>query len=225
MSIASSPSTSALVFDLDGTLVDSAPDLCHAINTILRENGCAPLPLEQVIPMVGDGVATLLRRALTAAGVAFTEESIKPLVAHFQDVYFQALCVDTKPYPGVVDTLKTLQAAGWKMAVCTNKPQRHSVRLLEDIGLAPFFSAVFGGDAAPVRKPDPGHVLATLQALGCSPERAVMIGDSNNDIYAGRDAGARTIAFSYGYGASLDSASADAVLDHFADLPKTLESL
>ena len=224
MNTSSSHHHNALVFDLDGTLLDTAPDLAHAINEVLGEMGHSPLPVADILPMVGDGVAMLLGRALAASNVSVPEERIVPLVSHFQDVYFRSLVVDTRPYPGVVDTLRVLKEKGWRMGVCTNKPQRHSLALLDRLGLASFFPAVFGGDAAPVRKPDPGHVLATLEALDCSPGGSLMIGDSNNDTRSGSAAGCKTVLFTYGYGQNLDRPAADAVLDRFDALPQTLES-
>lgn len=220
----SSHRPNALVFDLDGTLLDTAPDLAHAVNEVLQEMGCPSLPVANILPMIGNGVVMLLRRALTAVAQEIPEEEFTRLVAHFLDVYFRSLIITTTPYPGVVDTLHILRDRGWRMGVCTNKPQRHSLALLDRLKLAPFFSVVVGGDAAPVRKPDPGHVLAALAALDSPPHHSVMIGDSDNDTRAGIDAGCRTILFTYGYGKNCDPALASAVLHRFDELPQTLDS-
>lgn len=220
----SSHRPNALVFDLDGTLLDTAPDLAHAVNEVLLEMGCTPLPDAAILPMIGNGVVMLLRRALNAAALEIQEEEFAGLVSHFLDIYFRSLIITTTPYPGVIDTLHILRDRGWKMGICTNKPQRHSLALLDRLKLAPFFSAVVGGDAAPVRKPDPAHVLATLAALDSPPHGSVMIGDSDNDTRAGSGAGCRTILFTYGYGKNFDPALADARLEHFDELPQTLDS-
>jgi phosphoglycolate phosphatase len=213
----------ALVFDLDGTLVDSVPDLQAAVNAVLRELGRAPLSAEAVRGMVGDGTAMLVARALAASG---GELPPGPPHERFLELYEAAPAARTRPYPGVPATLAALRRAGCRLAVCTNKPQRATEGVLEALGLASLFDAVLGGDALPVRKPDPAHVLAALAALGAGPARGVMIGDGENDAAAGRAAGLPVVLMTYGYAhAPLDELGADALLDRFADLPDRLRRL
>jgi len=213
----------ALVFDLDGTLVDSVPDLQAAVNAMLRELGRAALSAAEVRGMVGDGTARLVARALAATG-----RELPPGPAHdrFLALYEAAPAARTRPYPGVPATLAALRGAGCRLAVCTNKPQRATEAVLDALGLASFFDAVLGGDALPVRKPDPAHVRGALAALGAGPERGAMIGDGENDAAAGRGAGLPVALMTYGYAhAPLESLGADALIDRFADLPAWLARL
>ena len=223
----------ALVFDFDGTLVDSVPDLQAAVNALLRELGRAPLSAAAVRGMVGDGTAMLVARALAANGGAENGGAeiggeLPPGPAHerFLALYEAAPAARTRPYPGVPATLAALRRAGCRLAVCTNKPQRATEAVLEALGLASSFDAVLGGDALPVRKPDPAHVRGALAALGSGPERGAMIGDGENDAAAGRGAGLPVVLMTYGYAhAPLESLGADALLDRFADLPSWLARL
>jgi phosphoglycolate phosphatase len=217
------PPRDALVFDLDGTLVDSVPDLQAALNGMLRELGRPLLSAAAVRGMVGDGVAALVARALAATGGDALQAA--PL-ARFLELYEAAPAARTRPYPGVPKTLQALHRGGCRLAVCTNKPQRLTEAVLEALGLAACFDAVLGGDALPVRKPDPGHVRGALAALGAAPERGVMIGDGENDAAAGRAAGLPVVLMPYGYAhVPLAGLGADALLDRFADLPKVLAGL
>ena len=161
-----------LVFDLDGTLVDSVPDLASAINHVLDGRGLAGFDGPAVQAMVGDGARALVERALAARNVAMDEAAL----AEFMVEYTRHAVVGTRPYPGVAETLVILRDAGWNLAVCTNKPVIPAREVLRALGLAEFFSAVGGGDSYPVRKPDPAHLLAVLAEAGGDPARAVMVG-------------------------------------------------
>lgn len=214
----------ALVFDLDGTLIDSAPDLHACVNQLLESEGRRLLDLPELVRMVGDGVPMLVRRAYEATGGM--PDDFEARVERYRALYGAALADKTAPYPGVVETLERLRGGGHRMAVCTNKPYDPTMAILEALGLARFFTAVAGGDSLPVRKPDPGHLLGTLEMLGSGPDRAVMIGDSLNDIQVAVEAGVRSIAVSYGYRKQpVDELGADIVIDSFADIPLALERL
>ena len=214
-----------LVFDLDGTLVDSAPDLDRALGLLLAEEGRRPVSLSETRSMIGDGVDRLVARALARTGspVALPEQA--GLVARFLAHYSAGRHALTLPYPGVVETLAALQGRGLRLAVCTNKPIAQTREVLSALDLARWFGAVTGGDSAPTRKPDPGHLLATLDLLGAAPAAAVMVGDSANDVEVARAAGVPVVVVSYGY-TSVRPADlgADAVIDSFADLLAWLDS-
>ena len=215
-----------LLFDLDGTLVDSLPDLAAALNRLLREEARAPLPAERVIGMVGDGLATLVERALAATGALPEGADFERLVARCLAFYETALTVKTRPYDGAVATLAALRAAGWRLGVCTNKPVRAARAVVRDLGLADFFDTVVGGDSLPVRKPHGGHLTGALADLEGRPERGVMIGDGRNDVLAARAAGMPVVLASFGYGgAEARALGPDRVIDHFGELPAALESL
>jgi phosphoglycolate phosphatase len=213
-----------LVFDLDGTLIDSVPDLHACINRLLDSEGRRLLELPELTRMVGDGVPALVRRAYEATGGV--PDDFEDCVRRYLGLYGAALADRTVPYPGVMDTLERLERAGHRMAVCTNKPQGPTMEILEALGLARFFAAVAGGDSLPVRKPDAGHLLGLLEMLDSGPDRAVMIGDSLNDIQVATNAGVRSIAVSYGYRKQpVEELGADIVVDSFSDIPEALAKL
>jgi phosphoglycolate phosphatase len=213
-----------IVFDLDGTLVDSLPDIAAALNGALAEIGARPLPLETVRGMVGDGSPVLVGRALAAHGIA--PDRLADRHARYEALYEAAPVARTIVYPGVRETLATLAAAGMRMGVCTNKLQSATLAVLHALGLAAYFAAVLGGDAVPARKPDPRHLLAVLAVLGGRPEDSVMVGDNENDIAAARGAGARSILMRYGYArVPLVDIPADRQLDAFGELPAALALL
>jgi phosphoglycolate phosphatase len=213
-----------LVFDLDGTLVDSAPDLRAALNEMLRERGRPPLSLPQVKRMIGDGAAALVARALALSGSDPADAA--SALPRFIELYEAEAVRLTRPYPAVPETLAALRRRGYGMAICTNKPQRATLAVLEGLGLLTLFDGVAGGDSFAVRKPDPGHLLGLVGAVGARTEAAAMIGDSDNDALVARAAGIPLVLMRYGYArADLESLGADALLDHFAELPGALDRL
>lgn len=213
-----------LIFDLDGTLVDSVSDLRAAANQMLRERGRKPLTLTQVKQMVGDGAPALVARALAASG-ADSSEAVMAL-PRFLAIYEANAAQLSQPYPGVPETLTELRRRGFRTAICTNKPQRATIAVLQGLGLLPLFDGIAGGDRFAVRKPDPGHLLKLMSELGASPAVSAMIGDNENDAAAARAAAVPLVLMRYGY-ARVDPASlaADALLDRFADLPSALDRL
>ncbi|MEI8396014.1 MAG: phosphoglycolate phosphatase [Rhodospirillaceae bacterium] len=215
----------ALVFDLDGTLIDSVGDIAGALGLLLTEFGRRRLSEAEVRGMVGDGATELVRRAFTATGPDLPAEAVKAAVVRYQDIYAEHPVSSDCLYPGVVETLTVLAEAGAVMGLCTNKPERITRTLLEALDLGRFFRAVLGADVLPERKPDPAPVLRVVEWLGVRPNQAVMVGDSRNDVLAGRAAGLKTVLVSYGYTRiPARELGADAVIDRFADLPRALES-
>lgn len=212
------------MFDLDGTLVDSAPDLRAALNEMLRERGRPSLALGQVKRMVGDGVPTLVQRALAASGV--DPADAPEALPRFLEIYEANAIRFSRPYPAVPETLSTLRRRGYLTAICTNKPQRATIAVIEGLGLSGLFDGIAGGDRYAVRKPDPGHLLGLIDELGARTEASAMIGDSENDAAAARAAKIPVVLMRYGY-ARLDpeSLGANALLNHFAELPQALAGL
>jgi phosphoglycolate phosphatase len=213
-----------LLFDLDGTLVDSVPDLTDALNEMLRERGYRPLMPEEVKPMVGDGVPALVARAFAARGGDAEEATeILPRYIAFYEANATRL---TRPYPEVRETISELRRRGYRTAICTNKLQRATVRVLRGLELDDLFDAVAGGDRYAVRKPDPGHLLELVREVGGDPQRAAMIGDSENDAAAGRAANLPVLLMRYGYcKCEPESLGPSAVLERFVELPQALERL
>jgi phosphoglycolate phosphatase len=187
---------SCAVFDLDGTLVDSAPDLHAALDRLMAVKRLPGFARAEVVAMIGDGVRVLLERAYAARGITLDEAGLQ----HFMTDYEANAAVLTRAFDGIPELLGGLRDAGWRLAVCTNKPEGAARVLLSGLGLDGHFSALGGGDSFPMRKPDPGHLRATLAAAGALPEDAVMIGDHRNDIEAARGAGVRAIFAGWGYG-------------------------
>jgi phosphoglycolate phosphatase len=208
------------IFDLDGTLVDSAPDIARAVAATLREAGVDPPPLDEVKAMVGDGARVLIGRALAAAGAQRDEER---LLGRFLVHYGDALCVDTRLYEGVAETLAALRAQGVRMAVLTNKPGDLARRLLDTLGIGGFFQVVIGdGDGFP-RKPDPAAARDLLARTGASVANTVIVGDGLPDVQMAIALGARVVAAGWGYVAPerLRAAGASVV----AEAPGRLTSL
>jgi phosphoglycolate phosphatase len=208
------------VFDLDGTLVDSAPDLHAALDRLMARRGLSGFRRGDIIPMIGDGAKVLVERALAARGAAFEPSALHDFLID----YGANAVVDTAPFPGIPEVLHHLVDAGWRLAVCTNKPTGPAVTLLQALGLAAPFSAIGGGDSYAARKPDPSHLLATLRDAGGDASSAVMIGDHHNDIAAASGAGIPAIFAGWGYG-SLDMAGRAPVATTPRDLPALLTAL
>jgi phosphoglycolate phosphatase len=208
-----------LVFDLDGTLVDSVPDLAAALNRLMVARGLAAFSLPEVTGFVGDGVAALVQRGFAARGAAQDAAAL----AEFNADYNAHAAERTVPFPDVPATLGLLAGQGWRMAVCTNKPETPARSLLAALGLARFFAAIGGGDSFSTRKPDPAHLLATLAAAGGEPRRAVMVGDHHNDINAARGAGLPSILAAWGY--TPDVRGATAVARGFGEIPEVAARL
>lgn len=188
---------SGIVFDLDGTLVDSAGDLQTALNHVLRECGLPSLDLASVKLMIGDGVAKLVERAFIATGGDLT--ALNAATARFLELYEGHATERTIAYPGVHDTLSALLDAGLTMGVVTNKPYAATMEILETLALSRFFVTVVGGDSAPRRKPHPDPILKALAEARLRPAQTIMVGDNYHDVEAAHAAGLSAIMVTYGY--------------------------
>ncbi len=221
---------SALLFDLDGTLVHSLPDMAGALNSLLAELALPALAYAEVRLMIGDGIPALVSRALAASGKTagqLPEELDRDAInLHFRRHYRARLTRETRPYPGVVETLERLRAAGWRMAVCTNKAELPARQILEELELTAYFEGLAGGDTYARAKPAAEPLLGLVGDLGHPAEQAVMIGDSPADIGAARNAGMPVVAVSYGYRkVAAAELGADALIDRFEELPAALGGL
>jgi phosphoglycolate phosphatase len=210
----------AVVFDLDGTLVDTAPDLGGALNRLLAEHGRVPIGADGIRRMISDGAAKLVERGFAATGGL--PAALPSLVERFLAIYEPNIAETSRPFPGVVETLERLKAAGLRLGVCTNKPDEATRRLLAALDLSRHFTAVSGGDV-PARKPDARHLLGVLRDLDASPTRSLMVGDSPNDVAAARNAGVPVVVVSFGYTTTpAAQLGADRLIDDFAALPEIL---
>jgi len=209
-----------IAFDLDGTLVDSAPDLVGTLNMLLAREDLAPLPLAEARDYIGRGARWLIERGFQAANAPLPGERLQPLFDDFIAHYNAHIADESRPFPGVVAALRALKASGAKLVVCTNKLTGLSVSLLDALKLSDLFDAVIGADAVPASKPDPRHLLAAIAAVGGDPARAIMVGDAATDAGAARAAGVPLILVSFGYtetpARDLDP---DILIDHFDELP------
>ena len=215
-----------IVFDLDGTLIDSAPDLTEALNRVLDEQELPPVTTAAVRHMVGDGAVKMIERGFAAAGRPWQDDLPLALRDSFLAHYEDCMTDNTVAFDGVVAALEALSAAGQTLAICTNKPAAMSEIILAHLGLDRFFASVLGGDSLAVHKPDPLHLLETISRAGGSREAAVMVGDSATDVGAARNAGVPVVAVSFGYTRIAPAElGADALIDHFDELLPALASV
>ena len=222
----SSLAGAVVALDLDGTLVDTAPDLIGVLNQILAEHGHHGLPIEAARVVVGFGARAMLERGFAAFGETLEPARMDALFAHFLDLYVPRIAMASRPFPGVPEALDELIAAGARLVVCTNKRTDMSLALLDALGLTRRFAAIVGPDKAGFAKPDPRHLVAAVEAAGGKPERAIMVGDSRPDIGAALAAGVPSVAVSFGY-SDIPAADlgADLLIDHFSELPAAARRL
>jgi phosphoglycolate phosphatase len=224
MPVANSAPT--IVFDLDGTLVDTAPDLVDTLNIILAREGLPPVPFDTARNMIGGGARTLIERGLQAEGrpgiAAEVDRLYKDFVAHYGD----HLADRSQPFPGAIAAIEELAARGCRFAICTNKLEWLSVRLLDALGISRHFAAICGQDTFGVQKPDPQILLQTIRKAGGQSACAVMVGDSINDIEVARAAGVPVIAVDFGYTETPVSAlDPDVIIGDFGKLPAAVNRL
>lgn len=214
------------VFDLDGTLAETAGDIVATLNVILTREGLRELPLEEARDLIGAGAKALVQRGFSASGQPLPPEALDRLFDDFLVHYGQNLCTHSHLYPGVAAALDRLSARGYRVAVCTNKTESLAVDLLGLLGIADRFSAICGRDTFPYFKPDPRHITLTIEQAGGDPARAVMVGDSRADIDAAKAAGIPVIGVTFGYtDVPVATLGADRVISHFDDLVGAVDAL
>ncbi len=209
-----------IAFDLDGTLVDTAPDLVGTLNVILAEEGLRPLAMAHARDLIGHGARRLIERGFLAAGEPLPVERMPGLFDRFIAYYRAHIADESRPFPGAVAALEALRARGARLAVCTNKPTGLSNALLAALDISRLFDAIVGPDAAPGAKPDPRHLEAAVLAAGGSLGRAIMVGDAATDAGAARAAKVPLILVSFGYTEiPARELAPDILIDHFDELP------
>jgi phosphoglycolate phosphatase len=215
-----------IVFDLDGTLIDTAPDLIDMLNVILARHDVNAVAFGEARTMIGAGVKPLLERALLTRGIALAPEALDALYGEYVQLYAAHIADRSRPFPGLEKALDTLAAQGCRFAVCTNKLEWLSVRLLDALGMSRRFAAIVGQDTFGVRKPDPEILRRTIERAGGAIARAVMVGDSMTDVATARNAGVPVIAVDFGY-TEIPPAEfgADRLISHFDALPAAIAAL
>jgi phosphoglycolate phosphatase len=223
----SDPSMNAtIVFDLDGTLVDTAPDLVDTLNVIFAREGFAPLPYETARNFVGGGAKAMIARGMEAERRVLPPAKLEQLFTDFIAYYSKHLADRSRPFPGLTEALDTLASRGWRFAVCTNKLERLSVLLLDKLKLGERFVVVCGQDTFGVQKPDPEILRRTIAAAGGTLRSTVMIGDSITDIRTARAAGVPIIAVDFGYSEHpIAEFGPDRIISHFAELPASIATV
>lgn len=216
----------ALLFDLDGTLADTKPDLHAAMNFVLRQNGLDEVPDEAITNMIGGGARMILQRGLEANETKWDDAKLDAATEEFVLWYDQNIDGHTKIYPNLMPILDAAKAAQIPMAVVTNKRESLSAKLLYRLGLQGYFDTLVGGDTLPKRKPDPDTIELALARLGCAPQDAIMVGDSEADSDGARAANVACICVSFGYRrVSLEELNADAIIDDYGEFAAAAKAI
>lgn len=215
-----------LIFDLDGTLLDSAPDLCHALNKTLQAHDRRALTLDEVKALIGDGAMMLIQRAFKLTGVPLGNDDVFPLVQQYIDHYRSLKADPAQIYPHVVPMLERYHKAGVMLGVCTNKQEAASYRVLQELDLFKYFEYIAGGDTFPVHKPNPEHLRGVIRALDVPAANCAFVGDGINDVRVAKGVGIPCIVVTHGYGQeNWGDLDADSLIAGFEALPEALTSL
>jgi phosphoglycolate phosphatase len=216
-------SAPTLIFDLDGTLIDTAPDLIDTLNMVFAREGLPPVAYDTARNLIGGGARAMIARGIEAEGRAIDPPKLERMFDDFIAHYSAHVADRSQPFPGLVDALDHLAAGGYRFAVCTNKLEGLSILLLEALKLADRFEAICGQDTFGIQKPDPEILRRTISAAGGTPQRAIMIGDSLTDILTARAAGVPVIAVDFGYSEKpVAEFGPDRVISHFSQLPAAI---
>lgn len=214
------------VFDLDGTLADTAPDLVEALNHVLASEGLPMVDFDTARAFVGHGARVLIERAHAANDIELSEEQTTELTEQFVGYYAQNIADSSVLFPHVLDAMERMEEDGWRFAICTNKMEHLARQLLDALDMTERFDAICGGDTFAERKPNGQHILKTIAAAGGDAKRAIMVGDSGPDIFAAKDAGVPVIAVPFGYSHEpVDTLDPDVIIESFADLPDKADEL
>ena len=215
-----------IVFDLDGTLVDTAPDLVDALNAVFSREGLPLVPYETGRKLIGGGTRAMMARGIEADGRTVPPEKFEQMFVDFVAHYSAHIVNRSRPFPGLTDALDLLAADGFRFAVCTNKLERLSRLLLDALGLTHRFAAICGQDTFGVQKPDPDMLRRTIAVAGGTVQRAIMVGDSGTDIRTARAAGIPIIAVDFGYTEEpVAKLRPDRIISHFAQLPNVVSAM
>jgi phosphoglycolate phosphatase len=215
-----------IVFDLDGTLIDTAPDLVDTLNVVFAREGLPPVAHATARNMIGGGARAMIARGIATDGRVLAPEKLEQLFADFITHYSEHIADRSQPFPGLNDALDTLAARGCRFAVCTNKLERLSVMLLETLNLADRFDVICGQDTFNIQKPDPEVLRRTIAAAGGNPQHAIMIGDSATDIRTARAANIPVIAVDFGYSERpVSEFGPDKIISHFVQLPAAVAAI
>jgi phosphoglycolate phosphatase len=215
-----------IVFDLDGTLLDTAPDLVETLNVVFAREGLAPLPYDTARNLVGGGAKAMIARGIEAEGRVLAPAKLEQMFTDFIAYYSDHVAERSQPFPGLTEALDTLGARGHRFAVCTNKLERLSVRLLDRFKLADRFAAICGQDTFGIQKPDPEILRRTVAAAGGTMKHAIMVGDSNTDIRTARAGGIPVIAVDFGYSERpIAEFGPDQTISHFSQLPALIAAI
>ncbi|MBB4569781.1 HAD family hydrolase [Rhizobium leucaenae] len=212
-----------VVFDLDGTLIDTAPDLIASLNHTIASLDLAPVNYENLTHLVGHGAQAMIERACRLRGHPLESGDLPPLLQRFIAFYTDTMPGDSKPFPGILNAMDALKAAGFGLAVCTNKLEKLAVTLIERLNLTHYFDVITGGDTFTVRKPDAQHLIGTIERAGGTLSRTVMVGDSANDILVAHNAGVPSIAVPFGYSdVGVETLGPSRVIAHYDELTPDL---
>ena len=215
-----------IVFDLDGTLIDTAPDLVDTLNAVFAREGLPPVPYDTARNLIGGGARKMIARGVEAAGRPLAPAELERLFADFIAHYTEHLADRSRPFPGASEALDLLAGRGFRFAICTNKTERLSVLLLKKLALFDRFAAICGQDTFGIQKPDPEVLRRTIAAAGGSPRHAIMIGDSSTDILTARAAGVPVIAVDFGYSEKpVAEFAPDRIIGHFSQLPAAIAAI
>jgi len=215
-----------IVFDLDGTLIDTAPDLIDTLNVVFAREGMPPVPYDAARNLIGGGARAMIVRGVEAEGRVLSSSKLDQMFADFLAHYSAHIADRSRPFPGLVEALDALAAQGHRLAVCTNKLERLSVALLKALDLAGRFTAICGQDTFGIQKPDPEVLRRTIAAAGGDPRHAIMIGDSVTDIRTARAAGVPVIAVDFGYSEKpVSEFGPDHIIGHFGQLPASVAAI
>ncbi len=218
--------TKTLVFDLDGTLVDSVRDLVPALNRTTAIDGLPPVSQAEVGPIVGQGASKMMELAFQLHKRPLSKSRHQELFSIFLENYEAHIADETIFYDGVLEALDGLASENWRFAICTNKYERFARKLLRELGETERFPVVTGGDTFSFKKPDPAHILETVKLAGGDPSRSIMVGDSINDIVAAKAANVSTIAVDFGYtDIPVSEMKPDAIISHFSELPEIVNTM
>jgi phosphoglycolate phosphatase len=214
-----------VVFDLDGTLADTAQDLIATLNVVLKREGLAPLPFEKARDLIGAGARPLIERGFAVSNKSLSDERLQSLYEFFLEYYHQHIAVYTTLFPGVLSAMSILEKQGFTLAVCTNKLEGHALELLKVLGIRERFAFVSGKDTFDFFKPDPRHLTETIRLAGGDPAKAIMVGDSKTDIDTAKAARIPVIGVTFGYtDVHVRDLGADYIIDHFDDMASAVRA-